>query len=112
MIVSLTTCHGKNAEPAPGAHVLVTDFHPAAYAAGLRRTFRAGDDVIEVEHYVHTVKQQVATAAEAGLVLAESAEAAVGSRVRPFYAAARKEALYTEQRGTPMVLGLAFRRDG
>jgi malonyl-CoA O-methyltransferase len=97
---------------APGAHVVVTDFHPAAYAAGLRRTFRAGDEVIEVEHYVHTVEQQVAAAAEAGLVLAESAAAAVGPRVRPFYAAARKEALYAEQRGMAMVLALAFRRDG
>jgi malonyl-CoA O-methyltransferase len=97
---------------AQGAHVIVTDFHPSAYAAGLRRTFRAGDDVIEVEHFIHTVGQQVAAAAEAGLILAESAEAAVGPRVRPFYAAARKEALYAEQRGMAMVLALAFRRDG
>jgi len=97
---------------AAGAQIVVTDFHPAAYASGLRRTFRDGDEVIEVEHHVHTAEQQIAAAAEAGLTLAGQAEAAVGPRVRPFYAAALKEALYAEQRGRPMVLALAFRRDG
>ncbi|HET7816701.1 MAG TPA: methyltransferase domain-containing protein [Sphingomicrobium sp.] len=97
---------------AAGAQVLVTDFHPAAFAAGLRRTFRNGDEVHEVEHYPHPADRQVAAAAEAGLVLAGKAEAAVGPEVRPFYAAARKDALYAEQRGRPMVLALAFVRDG
>jgi ubiquinone/menaquinone biosynthesis C-methylase UbiE len=97
---------------APGAQVVVTDFHPTAYEAGLRRSFRAGEEVLEVEHFVHTVEEQLAAAADAGLVPADKAEAAVGPRVRPFYAVARKEALYAEQRGMPMVLGLAFTRDG
>ena len=97
---------------APGALVVVTDFHPAAYEAGMRRTFRAGEEVIEVEHHVHTADRQIAAAAAAGLVLADTAQAAVGPRVRPFYAAARKERLYAEQRGQPLVLGMAFGRDG
>ena len=95
----------------PGAHVVVTDFHPAAFEAGLRRTFRDGDEVFEVEHHLHTAEQQIAAAAAAGLVLTGTAEGKVGPRVRPFYAAARKEELYAEQRGRPMVLALAFLRD-
>ena len=96
----------------PGAHVVVTDFHPAASEMGLRRTFRDGDEVVEVEHHVHTAGRQIAAAAAAGLTLVRTAEGKVGPRVRPFYAAARKEALYAEQRGRPMVLALAFVRDG
>jgi ubiquinone/menaquinone biosynthesis C-methylase UbiE len=96
----------------PHAHVVVSDFHPAAAEAGLRRTFRDREEVVEVEHYVHTAEQQIAAAAAAGLVLMDRAEGKVGPRVRPFYADARKESLYAEQRGRPMVLALSFARDG
>ena len=47
-----------------------------------------------------------------GCVVVAAVSRKVGPRVRPFYAAARKEALYAEQRGRPMVLALVFARDG
>lgn len=96
---------------AAGAQVVVTDFHPDAYAAGLRRTFRDGDEVLEIEHYVHTAEAQIAAAEKAGLVLTAAAQGVVGPPVHAFYSAASKEALYEQQRGRPLVLGLAFRRD-
>ena len=47
---------------APGGHVVVTDFHAAAYGAGMRRTFRDAGEVIEAVHFVHDVETQVAAA--------------------------------------------------
>lgn len=61
-----------------GGRVIVTDFHPAAHAAGHRRTFRHEGEVHEVVHRVHLVEELVAAAAEAGLTVVDRAEAVVG----------------------------------
>lgn len=95
-----------------GGRVIVTDFHPAAHAAGHRRTFRHDDTVHEVEHRVHSEADQVAAAAAAGLTLVGRSEAVIGPEVRSFYAAAGREAQFEEQLGLPVVLVLAFARDG
>ena len=95
-----------------GGQVIVTDFHPAAQAAGHRRTFRRDGAVHEVEHHVHAVDEQVAAAAAAGLSLIGRSEAAVGPEVRAFYEAAGRGALYRAQLGLQVVLALAFRRVG
>jgi malonyl-CoA O-methyltransferase len=107
-----TTYRELGRAAAVGGQVVVTDFHPDAYAAGQRRTFRDGDEVLEIEHYVHTAEAQIAAAEKAGLVLTAAGQGVVGPPVRAFYSAAGKEALYEQQRGRPLVLGLAFRRDG
>jgi malonyl-CoA O-methyltransferase len=94
-----------------GGRVIVTDFHPAAHAAGHRRTFRHDGAVHEVVHRVHPVEEQIAAAMAAGLTLAGQREATVGPEVCSFYETAGKSALYEEQLGLPVVLALAFRRD-
>lgn len=95
---------------AAGGQVIVTDFHPIAHAAGHRRTFRLGDAVHEVEHYVHDLPAHIGAAHAAGLRLIDAREARVGAEVRPFYKKAARDALYLEQIGLPMVLALAFER--
>ena len=50
---------------------IVSDFHPAAVQAGHRRSFRTGERVIELEHYVHSVADHIAAASAAGLQLKE-----------------------------------------
>jgi malonyl-CoA O-methyltransferase len=95
-----------------GARLVVTDFHPAAYAAGHRRTFRHGLQVHEIEHYVHGLDQHLAMAGAAGWRLAESRSAAIGPAARPFYEKAGRAALYAEHEGLPVVLALAFDREG
>jgi malonyl-CoA O-methyltransferase len=93
----------------PGGTVIVTDFHPAAVAAGHRRTFRADDgEVREVAHHVHTGPQHVAAAAAAGLRLGLELEEGVGPAVLPFYALAAKTDRYLADLGLPLVLGLRF----
>lgn len=93
-----------------GAIVIVSDFHPAAWDAGHRRTFRLGDDHIELEHYVHRPDQHVEAARSAGLTLLHSDEAKVGAEVRSFYEAAGRLEYYVRDRGLPVVLALAFRK--
>ena len=92
-----------------GATVIVSDFHPAAYEAGHRRTFRADGAVHEVAHHVHRVVDHSTAAAAAGLDPVDVRIGLVGSEVRSFYEAAGRLALYHEQRGLPLVLVMLFR---
>ena len=96
----------------PSGTVVVTDFHPAAIAAGHRRTFRdAAGEVHEIEHHVHPPARQAALAGAAGLRLTEAREGRVGPMLRPFYERVGRLEAYHEQRGLRVVLALSFRRD-
>ena len=95
-----------------GAQLIVTDFHPAAWAAGHRRSFRIGSDVHEIEHYVHDLTAHRTAAEAAGWRLLEVCDAAIGPAVLPFYEKAGRQALYAKHLGLPVVLGLAFGREG
>ena len=94
-----------------GATVIVTDFHPAAVEAGHRRSFRAGGEVIEIEHHVHVAAAHVAAASAAGLAVRQIREATIASDARPFYERADRLDAYHEHFGLPVVLALAFRRE-
>jgi len=111
----LRHCEGAYAELArvadKGATIIVTDFHAVAYAAGHRRTFRDGQTVHELEHYVHSQEEQVAAGAAAGLRSIAVEEAHIGPRVLPFYEKAGRLALYQKHVGLPVVLALAFLRE-
>lgn len=96
---------------AAGARLVVTDFHPAADAAGHRRTFRRGEEVHEIEHHVHDLERHRAAAEAAGWRLIDTRQAAIGPEVLPFYEKAGREALYEQHLGLPVVLALAFARE-
>jgi malonyl-CoA O-methyltransferase len=96
---------------AAGGHVVVSDFHADAAAAGHRRTFR--DDagaVRELEHHVHPLARHVDAAAHAGLELVAHRDGRVGPSIRHFYVDAGRLAAYDAQLDLPLVLALAFRR--
>lgn len=97
---------------APGGTLIVSDFHPRAHQAGHRRTFRSDGVVHEVEHYVHTLPDHRAAAAAFGLHLTEVRDAPIGPEVRDYYERAGRLASYDEHVGLPVVLALAFRREG
>lgn len=97
---------------AANAMVIVSDFHPAAHAAGHRRTFREAGNVREVEHHVHTVAAHLEAARSAGLTPVDFSEASIGPDVRDFYDRAGRAPLYHEHLGLPVVLALSFRREG
>ena len=52
-----------------GARILVADLHPAAEAAGWKRTFRHTTQTYELAHTPHSTQQLLAGFAAAGLVL-------------------------------------------
>ena len=94
----------------PGGSVIITDFHPAAAAAGHRRTFRAPTgETLAVRHFVHGISAHREAAAAAGLQLAADAEETVGPAVLSLYAAAGRMERYQADLGLPLVLGLRFR---
>ena len=98
---------------AAGGVLLVTDFHPAAAAAGHRRTFRdATGEVHELENHVHQAEAHRASAARAGLSLTEQRDGVVGETVRGFYERAGRLDMYEHQLGLPLVLALVFARAG
>lgn len=94
------------------ARIVVTDFHPAAWAAGHRRTFRVEATVHELEHHVHALDDHLEAAHLAGLEPIGILDARIGESVRPFYERAGRLQLFAEHLGLPLVLGLAFRRGG
>ncbi len=94
-----------------GAWVIVTDFHPQAYAAGHRRTFRHSGIVHEVVHHVHDVPAQIEAARQAGLTRIDVREGAIGPEVRHFYTQTGRGDLYDRHRGLPVVVAMAFRRE-
>lgn len=96
----------------PGGQVIVTDFHPDAHLAGFRRTFRHDGEVHEVEHYLYSAAIHRFAAARAGLRLDLVREARVGPQVRSCYERAGKLAWYEAQLDLPMVLALAFTKEG
>ncbi|HEX4695433.1 class I SAM-dependent methyltransferase [Sphingomonas sp.] len=97
---------------AAGGTLVVSDFHPAAHAAGHRRTFRDDDGVHEVEHYVHDLSAHAGAARAAGLTPTATREAAIGPDVRDFYEHAGRAGLYAAHLDLPVVLAIAFRREG
>jgi malonyl-CoA O-methyltransferase len=96
---------------ARGGHLVVTDFHPDAAAAGHRRTFRDESGILrEIEHHVHGLRDHRHAARRAGLTFVQRFDRVVGETVRGFYERAGRLDAYEQQRGLAVVLALAFVR--
>jgi malonyl-CoA O-methyltransferase len=113
-VADLDTAYAELARSCAAAGVLlVTDFHPAAAAAGHRRTFRDSMGAVhELEHHVHQIDAHRAAAARAGLALREQRDCVVGDAVRGFYERAGRLDMYEQQLGLPLVFALVFDRAG
>jgi malonyl-CoA O-methyltransferase len=84
---------------------------PEAALAGHRRTFHDAAGIMhEVEHFAHTVSAHARAAERAGLSLIGHREGVVGESIKQFYTDAGRLRAYDEQRGLPVVLGLAWRK--
>jgi malonyl-CoA O-methyltransferase len=94
---------------AHGGAVIVSDFHPAAAARGLRRTFRdASGAVHEIEHFRHEPIEHERAARAHGLKRIAMREGVVGADIRQFYERAKRLDVYEQQLGQPVVLALVF----
>ncbi len=95
---------------AEGAELVVTDFHPAATAAGHERTFRdASGRLHTVEHHVHTLADSMAAAGAEGWFPLESVEATAGPEEEPFYRRAGRGDQYERERTLPLIRMMCFR---
>jgi malonyl-CoA O-methyltransferase len=90
----------------PGGTLLLTDFHPAAAAAGWRRTFRREGSVYEVENHAYTVEGLHCD----GLRLAERVDATIGEPERELFRAAGRPELFAEACRIPAALLTCWKR--
>jgi malonyl-CoA O-methyltransferase len=93
---------------APGARVIVTDFHPDALRRGWKRTFKRGADTIEMESEPYSISEL----AHVDLALEEFRELPFGEQERHFFEAAGKGAWFDEMRERPAILIASYRRRG
>lgn len=93
---------------APGARVIVTDFHPDALRRGWKRTFKRGADTIEMESEPYAI----AELAHHDLVLEEFRELPFGEQERHYFEDAGKSAWFDEMREQPAILIASYRRRG
>jgi len=92
-----------------GARLVVSDFHPAAVAAGHRRTFRDSlGRVLAVEHHAHGVTDHERAARAAGWVRELMLEAPAGLPERPYYVRAGRLEQFERERALPLVLVMCF----
>jgi malonyl-CoA O-methyltransferase len=95
----------------PGGIVVVSDLHPAAIAAGHRRTFRDRDGIAhELEHVVHGIDGHRAAASRAGLVFDVERVGVIGPSIEHFYIDAARRDAYVAQRGLPLISVLAWHK--
>lgn len=92
-------------------NLFVSDFHPAAVAAGHSRSFRDKSGRIHaVEHYVHGDNRHLEAAAKAGLAARSYREGKIGDRVEHLYARAGRNDQYERDFGLPVVAAFLFER--
>lgn len=91
---------------APGALVLVTDFHPDALRRGWKRTFKHHSDTIELESDLYSLDELK----HDDLELEQFREVPFGDEERHFFEAAGKDAWFDENREQPAILIATYRR--
>ena len=92
----------------PGGSVLMTDFHPDAIRAGMKRTFASRGKTIEIEHHATDLARLRKIAADCGLTTALAAEGAIDESVRHLFERANYLEAYERHKGVALVFGMHF----
>lgn len=94
-----------------GARLVLTDFHPAAHAAGHVRSFRdPGGALRTIMHHAYSESDHRRAAAAAGWMLTGAHHLTPGPRERSFYDRAGRIEEYQAHRDLPLVLALCLTR--
>ncbi len=91
---------------APGAIVIVSDFHPDALKRGWKRTFKSGADSIEMESEPYPISEL----AHDDLILEKWIEPPFGEQERHYFEAAGKLDWFNEMRDQPAIVIARYRR--
>jgi malonyl-CoA O-methyltransferase len=91
---------------APGAIVIVSDFHPDALKRGWKRTFKSGADTIELESDSYPISEL----SHPDLILEKWIEPPFGDAERHYFEAADKLDWFNEMRDQPAIVAARYRR--
>lgn len=95
----------------PQAEIFVSDVHPICHCRGWKRTFRHGNQVLEIENTRHSIADIVRTGETSGLRLVGQAEPHWGEPERRIFQVAGKVHVYTQSCHDPAIFILQFRPD-
>jgi len=119
IISTLTIAHIKDLEIAldswcrvlkHGAHLVITDFHPATLARGGKRSFTHGNRSLSVINYVHPLNELILKLNSRGFDLIRLEERKVDASVRPFYEKQHAMAVFEKYEGMPIIFGLHLKK--
>jgi len=91
---------------APGATVIVTDFHPDALRRGWKRTFHSGGETVEMDSHAYLISEL----RNSRLVLEDFLESGFDEPERALFDAAGKSAMFQQVRGQSAIFVARFRR--
>jgi SAM-dependent methyltransferase len=95
----------------PTSNLILTDMHPiTATARNWTRSFKLGDQKVQIPAYTRPINSIVATFAQYGLTLVAQREAAFAEPERHFFADAGKHSTYDGLQQTPAIYLLKFRK--
>lgn len=87
----------------PGGFIAVSDLHPEALASGWTRSFKLGEQVYEIEHYLRATQDVTAAGYAAGLMPTMYREVRFGVPELSIFQRAGKENLFNSARKVPAV---------
>lgn len=87
----------------PGGKVIISDLHPEGVASGWSRSFRAGGELIEMQHFSPSVEELRAAGQDADLQLQTQIDVRFGESERVHFRAMGKENVYLQLARTPAV---------
>ena len=93
----------------PRAEIFLSDVHPSCRRRGWKRTFRHGNEVLEIENTKHSIAQIIRMGHAHGLRLIDHAEPRWGEPERQVFQIAGKMHVYEESRCDPAIFVLRFR---
>lgn len=119
IISTLTVAHIENLDEAlsewcrvlkPGGHIIITDFHPKALAAGGKRTFKYQNTHIPIVNFVHPTDKIKSFFEAQRFTLVNETEKVVDNTVMHYYIKQDAMHVYWKFRGMPMIYGLHLQK--
>jgi ubiquinone/menaquinone biosynthesis C-methylase UbiE len=86
--------------------ILITDFHPEAFASGMKRTFVFKEQVIEVENYFYNLDFLKSIFYRLNWEIISVYESVIDNEVRHLFEKQNYLDAYNKYKGKPLILGL------
>lgn len=90
--------------------IIITDFHPEAFSAGMKRTFPYKNELIEVENYLYEIEYLKSIFLELKWEIISIKEKKIDEDVKHLFEKQNFITAYNKYYGTPLILGLHLRK--